>query len=118
MTEHACFLLLVSLRGNRGGTGGGRNRTSAITTVLRRALWVLLKVQATVGTSVQQTVVLTKVRGGNTVDTLNQQLVVVVGRVQGRLERYRNIPSIVDRFYFVGRDDSSGGDGGGGGICE
>lgn len=117
MTEHACFLLLASLRGNRGGTGGGRNRTSAITTVLRCALWVLLKVQAPVGTSVQQTVVLTKVRGRNTVDTLNQQLVVVVvGRVQGRLERCRNIPSIVDRFYFVGRDDSSGGDGGG--ICE
>lgn len=114
MTESGRFLLLASLRGHRGGTGGERNRASDITTVFRCTLRVLLKVQTTVGTSVQHTVILTKIRRGNTVDTLNQQR-IVVGGVQSRLERC-HIPGIIDRFYFVRRD--SGGCDGGCSICE
>lgn len=110
MTEGGGFLLLVSLRNNRSGTGGRGNQT----TIFRCTLWVLLKVQTTVGTSVQHAVILTKVRGRNRFDILNQQP-VVVGDVQSCLERY-HIASIVERFHFVGRD--SGGGNIGGSISE
>lgn len=89
--ESGGFVLLASLRDDRGGAG--RNRASAITTVFRRTLRVLLKVQTTV--------VLTKVRGRNTVHSLNQQQLVVVV-VVGGVECH--IPGIVDRFHLVGRD--------------
>lgn len=72
---------------------------------------MLLEVQATVGTSVQHTVIVTKVRGGYQINILNQQpVVVVVGDIQSRLERC-HIAGIVERFHFVRRD--SGGVNGG-----
>lgn len=109
VTEGGGFLLLVSLRNNRIGTGGRRNQT----TIFRCTLWVLLKVQITVGTSVQHAVILTKVRGRNKFNIFNQQP-VVVGDVQRCWERC-HIASIVQRFHFVGRD--SGGGNIGGRIC-
>lgn len=75
---------------------------------------MLLRVQTAVGTSGQHTVVLTtKVRGGNTVDVVfNQQLLIVVDDVQS------HIPCIVDRFHFAWRNNGGGGGDVGGSVCE